>query len=326
MFKRYKRNRINSDMRQLVQDVYLDKDDLIYPVFVVEEKNVYREIASMPGQYHYSIDKLDILIEKLQCAQINKILMFGIPNTKDEIGSEAYNDNGVIQMAIRYLKSKVPTLFIITDVCMCEYTSHGHCGILNDMVIKNDETIEVLAKIALSHVKAGADMVAPSDMCDGRVYAIRKTLDEHGYEYTPIMSYSAKYASSYYGPFREAAESAPSFGNRKYYQMDYKNSYLGIEETLNDINEGADIVIIKPALAYLDIVSKVNQATNIPIAVYNVSGEYSMVKAASKANMIDEKSIVLETMYAFKRAGASMIITYFALDVANYLKEEANAS
>lgn len=326
MFKRYKRNRINSDMRELVKNVYLDKNDLIYPIFVVEEKGVYQEIGSMPGQYHYSIDKLDILIEKLKEAQINKILMFGIPSTKDEVGSEAYNEAGVIQRAIKYLKSKVPTLFIITDICMCEYTSHGHCGILNNQIIKNDETIEVLAKIALSHVRAGADMVAPSDMCDGRVYAIRKALDDGGYNYTPIMSYSAKYASSYYGPFREAAESAPSFGDRKYYQMDYQNSYLGIEETLNDINEGADIVIIKPALAYLDIVSKVNQKTNIPIAVYNVSGEYSMIKAASEAKMIDEKSVVLETMYAFKRAGASMIITYFALDVANYLRGDGNAS
>lgn len=322
MFKRYKRNRINSDMRELVRDVYLDKNDLIYPVFIVEEKGIYREIKAMPDQYHYSIDKLDILLEKLREAQINKILLFGIPNKKDAIGSEAYNNKGVIQEAIRYLKKLEPSLFIITDVCMCEYTDHGHCGILDNNIIKNDETIEILAKIALSHVQAGADMVAPSDMSDGRVQAIRKCLDANNYQYTPIMSYSAKYASDYYGPFREAAGSTPSFGNRKYYQMDYRNTHLGVDETLNDIQEGADIVIIKPALVYLDIVAKLKATVNIPIAVYNVSGEYSMVKAAAKAGMINEKGIVMETMYAFKRAGATMIITYFALDIAKYLDEE----
>lgn len=322
MFKRYKRTRINAEMRELVRDVYLDKDDLIYPVFIVEEKEVYREIKAMPGQYHYSIDKLDILIDKLRTAKVNKVLLFGIPNHKDAIGSEAYNETGIVQEAIRYLKEKEPNLFVITDVCMCEYTDHGHCGVLENNVIKNDETIEILAKIALSHVEAGADMVAPSDMSDGRVQAIRRVLDENNHAYTPIMAYSAKYASSYYGPFREAAGSAPSFGDRKYYQMDFRNTHLGIDETLNDINEGADVVIIKPALVYLDIVAKLKATVNIPVAVYNVSGEYSMVKAAAQAGMIHEKGIVMETMYAFKRAGATMIITYFALDVAKYLEEK----
>ncbi|MFV0498871.1 MAG: porphobilinogen synthase [Bacilli bacterium] len=325
MYKRFKRNRISQDMRELVRDVHLCKNDLIYPVFVVEGSEIYNEISSMPNQYHYSVDKLDILVNKLQDTSINKIILFGIPAHKDEIGSESFNKDGVIQKAIKYLKSKMPKLFIVTDVCMCEYTDHGHCGVLENNRIDNDATVEMLAKIALSHVKAGADMVAPSDMSDGDVFTIRNCLDENGFKYTPIMSYSAKYASSYYGPFREAANSAPEFGDRKYYQMDYRNSFLGVEETVNDINEGADIVIIKPALAYLDIVSKVKQTTNVPVAVYNVSGEYSMIKAASKAKMIDEKAIVLETMYAFKRAGASIIITYFALDVAKYLMETKNA-
>ncbi|WP_423363561.1 porphobilinogen synthase [Mycoplasma sp. P36-A1] len=323
MFRRFKRNRVNQQVRDLVSDVYLSKKDLIYPIFITEEENVYAEIASMPNQYHYSIDKLHIIVDKLKDAKVDKVLLFGIPNHKDGIGTSAYDNNGIIQKGTRKLKELNPNLFIITDVCMCEYTDHGHCGILDDHnVIDNDKTIEVLAKIALSHVEAGSDMIAPSDMADGRVQAIRNNLDEHGYKYIPIMSYSAKYASSYYGPFRDAAGSAPSFGDRKYYQMDYRNTHLGVDEALNDIDEGADIVIVKPALVYLDIVAKIKSSVNIPVCVYNVSGEYAMVETAASAGLIDKKGIVMETMYAFKRAGASMIITYFALDVAKYLDEE----
>lgn len=321
MFKRYKRKRINSSMRELVADVYLSSEDLIYPIFVVEGTNIYNEISSMPNQFHYSVDKLDVLIEKINNSNINKLLIFGIPSNKDECGSEAYNEEGVVQQAVKYLKEKLPNIFIISDICMCGYTDHGHCGIVKDEIIDNDKTIEVLAKIALSHAKAGVDMVAPSDMADGRVKAIRDYLDLNDFKYVPIMSYSAKYASSYYGPFREAASSAPGFGDRSSYQMDYKNSYLGVEETINDISEGADIVMVKPALAYLDIVSKISQNINVPLAVYNVSGEYAMVKAAAEKNLIDERKVVIETMYAFKRAGASMIITYFALDVDRYLNQ-----
>lgn len=308
-------------MRELVADVYLSSEDLIYPIFVVEGTNIYNEISSMPNQFHYSVDKLDVLIEKINNSNINKLLIFGIPSNKDECGSEAYNEEGVVQQAVKYLKEKLPNIFIISDICMCGYTDHGHCGIVKDEIIDNDKTIEVLAKIALSHAKAGVDMVAPSDMADGRVKAIRDYLDLNDFKYVPIMSYSAKYASSYYGPFREAASSAPGFGDRSSYQMDYKNSYLGVEETINDISEGADIVMVKPALAYLDIVSKISQNINVPLAVYNVSGEYAMVKAAAEKNLIDERKVVIETMYAFKRAGASMIITYFALDVDRYLNQ-----
>ncbi|MDF9866491.1 porphobilinogen synthase [Bacilli bacterium PM5-3] len=321
MFKRYKKTRINQSMRDLVRDVYLSKEDLIYPVFVVEGENIYQEISTLPNQYHYSIDKLPILLKKLKKANIDKIILFGLPKEKDECGKQAYNPNGVIQEAIRFIKKEAPDIFVITDVCLCEYTSHGHCGILEDEVINNDLTLEYLNKIALSHVKAGADMVAPSDMNDGRIKSIRHALDKENYHYIPIMSYGAKYASSFYGPFREAACSAPQFGDRKYYQMDYRNTKLAIDEVLNDIDEGADIVIVKPALAYLDIVQKIRDKTNLGLAVYNVSGEYAMVKAASQQDLIDEKGTVLEMMYSFKRAGANMIITYHALDVAGWLDE-----
>jgi porphobilinogen synthase len=319
MYKRYKKYRSNENLRDLVCNIQLSSKELVYPVFIIEKENTYEEIASLKNQYRYSIDKLDILISKLKKANINKVLLFGIPLEKDEVGSSAYDEQGIIQRAIRYLKDKMPSIFIISDVCLCEYTSHGHCGILENNTINNDLTLDYLNKIALSHVKAGVDMLAPSDMNDGRVQSIKQYLDNHNYHYIPIISYAAKFASSYYGPFREAALSAPSFGDRSYYQMDYKNDGLIIDEALNDIIEGADFIIVKPSLAYLDIVSKLKSKTNIPIAVFNVSGEYAMVKLAASQNLIDERAIVLENMYAYKRAGANIIITYHALDLGMWL-------
>ena len=322
MFNRTRRTRNNPIIRDLIYDVNLTINDFLYPIFIEEGDNIKIEIESMPNQYRYSLDKLKDELDEICNLGIRGLLLFGIPKNKDEKGSSAYDENGIIQKAVKYIKHNFPSLLIVTDVCMCEYTSHGHCGILDNCNVDNDSTLEYIAKIALSHVQAGADMVAPSDCMDGHVYAIRNILDKNGYINIPIMSYSVKYASSYYSPFREAADSAPSFGDRKTYQLDFRNSKEYIQKIKNDIEEGADIFIIKPALAYLDIIKDVsNRFNDIPIASYNVSGEYSLVKAASKLGFIDEKRIVLENMYSLKRAGSDIIITYHAKDLAKYLRE-----
>lgn len=321
MFKRTRRTRNNAVIRDMISDVSLTMNDFLYPIFIEEGNNIKKEIEAMPNQFRFSIDKLKEELDEIVELDIRGILLFGIPKNKDEIGSSSFDENGIIQNAVKYIKSNFPNLLVVTDVCMCEYTSHGHCGILCGSNVDNDSTLEYIAKIALSHVKAGSDIVAPSDCMDGHVYAIRNILDKNGYYNTPIMSYSVKYASCYYSPFRMAADSAPSFGDRKSYQMDFRNSKEYIKKIENDIEEGADIFIIKPALSYLDVIKDVSNNFNIPIAAYNVSGEYSMMKAASKLGFIDEKKAVLENMYALKRAGANIIITYHAKDLSKYLKE-----
>ena len=322
MFRRGRRLRANSAIRSLVRENSLSVDDFIYPVFVVEGKDIKREISSLKGNYHWSVDRLEELVDELNESRIKSVILFGIPEHKDCVGSEAYNENGIVQKAIRRLRELSPELYVITDVCMCEYTDHGHCGILNDHDVNNDKTLVYLGEIALSHAKAGADMVAPSDMMDGRIAYIRNVLDENGYENLPIMSYAAKYSSAFYGPFREAAGSAPSFGDRKSYQMDPANSREAMAEIEADLNEGADIIMVKPAMSYLDIVREARDKINVPICVYNVSGEYAMVKNAGEAGLINEKLVALEMLLSMKRAGAKMIITYYALEAAKWLKEE----
>lgn len=319
---RMRRLRVNEAMRNLVRETEISKNDLVYPVFVTEGDNIKNPVDSMPGIYQWSIDRFDEELERIVQAKIPAILIFGIPEHKDEKGSEAYNDQGITQRAIRHIKEEAPGLLVIADVCLCEYTSHGHCGLIHGQEILNDETLELLGKMSLSLAKAGADIIAPSDMMDGRVEYIRNVLDENGFINTMIMAYSAKFASGYYSPFRDAAESAPSFGDRKTYQMDPANGREAVRECENDIDEGADIIMVKPALAYLDVVKEVSCRTDYPIAAYNVSGEYSMVKAAAKNGWIDEKRIVMENMIAMKRAGAKIIITYHALDVAEWIEEE----
>lgn len=319
MINRTRRTRSSQIMRDLVSNVNFSLDNLIYPIFVEEGKNIKKEIPSMPGQFRLSIDNLKEELEELKNLGIKSLLLFGIPEKKDPIGSEAYNDKGIVQEALRFIKKEFPQFLLVTDVCMCEYTSHGHCGILKGEEVLNDETVELLCKIAISHVKAGADIVAPSDMMDGRIAAMRKALDNEGFINIPIMAYSIKYASSYYGPFRDAADSAPSFGDRKAYQMDFRNSRDYLIEARNDIAEGADIIMVKPGMPYLDVVKAVSDAIDLPVAVYNVSGEYSMVKAAAQMGWIDEKKVVLENMYAMRRAGASIIITYHAKDIAKWM-------
>ncbi len=320
MFRR-RRLRSSEYMRALVRETSVGVDDLIYPIFVVEGENQKNPIGSMPGIYQYSIDRIDEELDRIREAGVKGILIFGIPAHKDEVGSEAYNEHGVIQEAIRHIKKAFPELIVIADICLCEYTSHGHCGVIKDGEILNDETLPLLAKTAVTCAQAGADMVAPSNMMDGHVAAIREALDEADLKTVPIMSYTAKMASGYYGPFRDAAHSAPGFGDRKTYQMDYHNPREALRDMWDDINEGADILIIKPGLAYMDILKMASQETDMPLAVYNVSGEYSMVKAAAANGWIDEKRIVMENMIGFKRAGAQMIITYHALDVAKWIKE-----
>lgn len=322
MFRRGRRLRSNSAIRSLVRENSLSVDDFIYPVFVVEGNDIKREISSLKGNYHWSVDRLEELVNELNEAKIKSVILFGIPEHKDCVGSEAYNENGIVQKAIRRLRELSSDLYIITDVCMCEYTDHGHCGILNNHDVNNDKTLVYLGEIALSHAKAGADMVAPSDMMDGRIAYIRKVLDENGYEHLPIMSYAAKYSSAFYGPFREAAGSAPSFGDRKGYQMDPANSREAMAEIEADLNEGADIIMVKPAMSYLDIVREARDKINVPICVYNVSGEYAMVKNAGEAGLINEKLVALEMLLSMKRAGAKMIITYYALEAAKWIKEE----
>lgn len=316
---RLRRLRRTENLRRLIRETQLSVDHLIYPLFVVPGKERREEISAMPGCYHFSLDRLRSEVKEIEDLGIPAILFFGIPSQKDEVGSEAYADKGIVQEAIRVAKEVSPDLVVITDVCLCEYTSHGHCGILKDGEIDNDSTLEILSSVALSQVRAGADMVAPSDMMDGRVAAIRERLDEEGYFHIPIMSYAAKYCSGFYGPFREAAESAPRFGDRRSYQMDPPNSDEAMREIAQDIEEGADIVMVKPALAYLDIIYQAKQEFGYPLAAYNVSGEYSMIKAAAAKNWIEEKRIVLEILTSIKRAGADMILTYFAKDVARWL-------
>jgi len=316
---RSRRLRLNQSIRDMVRETAIDVKDFIYPYFVVPGENIVREIEAMPGVFHFSIDKLIEDVKETESLGIPAIMLFGIPSSKDEIGSGAYADDGIVQRAIRAIKEAVPSMIVIADVCLCEYTDHGHCGVVEDGYVLNDKSVELIAKTALSHAKAGADMVAPSDMMDGRVGAIRKMLDENGYVNVPIMAYSAKYASAFYGPFREAAQSAPQFGDRKSYQMDPANSDEALREIKQDINEGADIVMVKPALPYLDIIRRARDKFNIPIAAYNVSGEYAMIKVAAQKGLFDEKSTVLEALVSIKRAGADMIITYFAKDAAKWL-------
>ncbi len=319
---RMRRLRVNEEVRSLVRETSISKNNLVYPIFVIEGENIKNPVDSMPEIYQYSIDRLDEELDKIVNAGVTAILIFGIPKHKDEVGSEAYNDDGITQRAIRYIKEKHPKLLVIADVCLCEYTSHGHCGLIHGDEILNDETLDLLAKMSVSVAKAGADIIAPSDMMDGRVEVIRKALDENGFKNKIIMAYSAKYASGYYSPFRDAAHSAPSFGDRKTYQMDVSNVREAIRECEADTQEGADIIMVKPALAYLDVIRAVSDNINYPIAAYNVSGEYSMVKAAAINGWIDEKRIVMENMIAIKRAGAKIIITYHALDVARWIDED----
>lgn len=320
---RMRRIRNNKILREMTEETSLDVKDFIYPLFVVEGEKIKREIPSLVDQYHYSVDMLDDEIKELERLGIKAVILFGIPDKKDSVGSGAYDENGIVQRAVREIKKNHPDFIVITDVCMCEYTDHGHCGILNDCgCVINDETIKYIARTALSHAKAGADIVAPSDMMDFRVRAIREALDENGFKNVPIMGYAAKYASAYYGPFRDAAGSAPSFGDRKGYQMDFHNSDEAMKEVELDLEEDADFIIVKPALAYLDIIRRVKETFNTNLVVYNVSGEYAMIKEAIKKGLLNE-SIIYENMIAMKRAGAKLIITYHAKEMARLLKERA---
>ncbi|MBD9162859.1 MAG: porphobilinogen synthase [Blautia wexlerae] len=321
LIQRPRRLRGSENLRKMVRETRMDKSSLIYPLFVKEGTGIEEEIPSMEGQFRYSVDRLPFELERLQNAGVNSIMLFGIPDHKDEVGSGAYDPNGIVQKAMREAKKQFPDMYYITDVCMCEYTSHGHCGVLCGHDVNNDATLELLAKTAVSHVEAGADMVAPSDMMDGRVRAIREALDGNGHYGAPIMSYAVKYASAFYGPFRDAAGSAPSFGDRKSYQMDFHNRREGMKEALTDVEEGADIIMVKPAMSYLDMVSEVSKAVNVPVAAYSVSGEYAMVKAAAKMGWIDEERIMCEMAVSAYRAGAQIYLTYYAKELAKCMDE-----
>ena len=321
LIQRPRRLRGSENLRKMVRETRMDKSSLIYPLFVKEGTGIEEEIPSMEGQLRYSVDRLPFELERLQNAGVNSIMLFGIPDHKDEVGSGAYDPNGIVQKALREAKKQFPDMYYITDVCMCEYTSHGHCGVLCGHDVNNDATLELLAKTAVSHVEAGADMVAPSDMMDGRVRAIREALDANGHYGAPIMSYAVKYASAFYGPFRDAAGSAPSFGDRKSYQMDFHNRREGMKEALTDVEEGADIIMVKPAMSYLDMVSEVSKAVNVPVAAYSVSGEYAMVKAAAKMGWIDEERIMCEMAVSAYRAGAQIYLTYYAKELAKCMDE-----
>lgn len=321
LIDRPRRLRTNGIIRGMVRETRISADTLIYPLFIVEGVNIKEEIRSMPGQYRYSIDRLSEELDLVMRAGVKSVLLFGIPAEKDACGSGAWDAEGIVQKALHFIKSYYPDLYCITDVCMCEYTSHGHCGILDGCYVDNDKTLEVLAKTALSHVQAGADMVAPSDMMDGRIRAIRQILDQNHFVNTPIMSYAVKYASAFYGPFRDAADSAPQFGDRKSYQMDFHNRREALREVELDMAEGADILMVKPGLSYLDIVREVREKCEKPLAVYSVSGEYAMIKAAAAMQYIDEASIVCESAVAMYRAGADMLISYYAKELAGYMKE-----
>ncbi len=321
LLSRPRRLRRNENIRRLVRETYLHRDDLIAPVFVIAGSNIKNEIPSMPDVFQYSIDRLNEEMDALLKAGITRVILFGIPAVKDEVGSDAISDDGIIQQAIRYIKQTYSDIFVITDVCMCEYTDHGHCGIIVDGDVHNDQTLTYLQRQVVSHAKAGADMVAPSGMMDGMISAIRTGLNDHGFNSIPIMSYAVKYSSAFYGPFREAADSTPHFGDRKTYQMDPANVREGIKEALLDVDEGADIIMVKPALAYLDIISMVKENTLLPVACYNVSGEYSMIKAAAQKGWIDEDKVMMESLISMKRAGADIIITYFAKQASSLLNK-----
>lgn len=322
-FTRHRRLRTSEAMRALVKETYLHKEDLIYPLFVAEGENRKTEVLSMPGVFQFSLDRLGEELDEVVELGIRSIILFGLPAEKDEVGSGAYHNHGIIQEATLFVKERHPELLVIADTCLCEYTSHGHCGVVDAHErIVNDDSLNLLAKTAVSQAEAGADIIAPSNMMDGFVAVIRKALDDAGYHDIPIMSYAVKYASGYYGPFREAADGAPKFGDRKTYQMDYSNRLEALREAQSDVDEGADFLIVKPALSYLDIIRDVRNAHNLPIVAYNVSGEYAMVKAAAINGWIDEKSVVMETMTSMKRAGADLILTYHAKDVAKWLEEK----
>ncbi len=324
MFKRFRRLRMNATLRSLVRETTLSMDDFIYPLFVKSGEGIKKEISSMPGVYQMSLDEILKECGSLQALGINSIILFGIPEVKDSVGSDALCEHGIIATAVKAIKKSYPTMFVVTDLCFCEFTDHGHCGIL-DMEhesVNNDATLEILAKQALVHARSGVDMIAPSGMMDGMIEALREALDSEGFINLPIMSYSTKFASAYYGPFRDVAESAPSFGDRKTYQMDPANRREAIAESVEDEMQGADILMVKPALAYLDIIRDVRNATSTPLAIYNVSGEYAMLKAAGRAGVIDYERVMMETMLAFKRAGADIIISYHAKEVAEILKRK----
>ncbi|MFD2681462.1 porphobilinogen synthase [Bacillus seohaeanensis] len=318
-FNRHRRLRQSENMRALVRETYLRKEDLIYPLFVVEGEKIRNEVSSMPGVFHVSLDYLKEEIDEIVSLGIKSIILFGVPAEKDEVGSQAYHNHGIVQEATRLVKEFYPELVVIADTCLCQYTSHGHCGVVEGGNILNDPTLDLLAKTAVSQAEAGADIIAPSNMMDGFVAAIRKGLDEAGYHDVPIMSYAVKYSSSFYGPFRDAAHSSPQFGDRRTYQMDPANRREALREAKSDIEEGADFLIVKPSLSYLDIMREVKDAFNAPLVAYNVSGEYSMIKAAALNGWVDEKEIVQEKLLSMKRAGADLIITYFAKDVAKWL-------
>lgn len=318
-FDRHRRLRSSAAMRSLVRENHVRVEDLIYPLFVVEGQNIKEQIPSMPGVYHFSLDHLAEEMKEIAAAGIKSVLMFGVPEHKDACGSEAYNDQAITQQAIRQIKEAYPEMIVIADTCLCQYTDHGHCGVLHEGQVVNDETLKLLAQTAVSQAKAGADIIAPSNMMDGFVIAIREGLDEAGFAHIPIMSYAVKYASAFYGPFRDAAHSTPQSGDRKSYQMDPANSREGLLEAESDIKEGADFLIVKPGLAFMDMVLRLRENFHVPIVAYNVSAEYSMVKAAAANGWIDEEQIVMETLVGFKRAGADLIITYHAKDVAKWL-------
>lgn len=318
---RPRRLRTSDTLRRMVRETRVSPDSLIYPLFLVEGENIKEPIPSLEGQWRYSPDRVCEGIEECLNAGVSRVLLFGIPAHKDACGSSAWDPNGVVQQGIRAIKEKFPQCYVITDVCMCEYTDHGHCGILHDHEVDNDKTLEVLAKTALSHVQAGADMVAPSDMMDGRIGAIREALDDNGFTNVPIMSYSAKYASAFYGPFRDAAGSAPAFGDRRGYQMDPHNRREALKECALDVEEGADILMVKPALSYLDVIRECSDAFDLPMAAYSVSGEYAMIKAAGKAGLIDEHRVMCESALSIFRAGADILITYFAKELAQAMKQ-----
>ena len=321
MLKRPRRLRGSEVLRKMVRETRMDKASLIYPMFVKEGSGIIEEIPTMPGQFRYSVDTQGEILSRLQDAGVKNVMFFGIPDHKDEVGSGAYDPEGIVQKALRQARKDFPEMYLITDVCMCEYTSHGHCGVLCGHDVDNDRTLELLAKTALSHVEAGADMVAPSDMMDGRVRAIREMLDANGHYTAPIMSYAVKYASGFYGPFRDAAGSAPSFGDRKSYQMDFHNSREGIKEALMDVEEGADIIMVKPTMAYQDMITRVRDAVNVPVAAYSVSGEYAMVKAGASMGYIEEERIISEMAVGVYRAGADIYLTYFAPEIARLMDE-----
>ena len=323
MFPDYRSRRLrqNSAFRRLVRETVLTVNDLIYPIFVVPGKKVKEPIESMPGQFRYSVDYLPQVAKEVYNLGIPGIIVFGIPSSKDAFGTGAYAEKGIVQQAVRTLKQAAPELAVITDVCLCQYTDHGHCGVIEKESVDNDATLDLLAKTAVSHAQAGADMVAPSDMMDGRVAEIRAALDDTGFSTLPIMAYSAKYCSAYYGPFREAADSAPQFGDRRTYQMDPANGVEAVREAMLDVEEGADIIMVKPGLPYLDVLYRLREEFDLPLAVYNVSGEYAMVKAAEKMGWLDGERVMMETLTAFKRAGADMILTYFAVDAAKVLNK-----